>query len=209
LVDRAIDEVMARLTGSVRHGPVRVIDVGTGSGAIAIALAVALRKRRVPPEDVELLATDISPDALDLARENAVSHGVGDRVSFRAADLLPPETFSASWEVILANLPYVRSAVVDSLIEQHASPAFEPRRALDGGQDGLSEIGRLLDELPRGLAEDGVALLEIGSDQGETIRELTASRLPGWRLEVIADLAGLPRVARIEREGAPRASHSR
>ena len=58
LVDRGIDEVMVRLTGSLRQGPVRVIDVGTGSGAVAVASAVALRKRRVPVEDVELLATD-------------------------------------------------------------------------------------------------------------------------------------------------------
>jgi release factor glutamine methyltransferase len=199
LVDRVIDEVMARLTGSVRQGPVRVIDVGTGSGAVAIALAVALRTRRVPPDDVELLATDISPEALDLARENAVSHGVGDRLAFRAADLLPSDAPSDPWEVILANLPYVRSAEVDALVATHASPAFEPRRALDGGEDGLTEIGRLLDELPRGLAAGGVAFLEIGSDQGEAIRDLVTTRLHDWRLTVIPDLAGLPRIARVER----------
>jgi release factor glutamine methyltransferase len=201
LVDRGIDEVMARLTGSVRQGPVRVIDVGTGSGAVAIALAVALRTRRVPPDDVELLATDISPEALDLARENAVSHGVGDRLAFRTADLLPSDALSDPWEVILANLPYVRSAEVDALVATHASPAFEPRRALDGGEDGLTEIGRLLDELPRGLAAGGVAFLEIGSDQGEAIRDLVATRLHDWQLTVIPDLAGLPRIARVERAG--------
>ena len=201
LVDLAIEEVMGRLTGSVRREPVRVIDVGTGSGAVAIALAAALRARRVPPEDVELVATDIDPDALDLARENAVSHGVGDRLSFAANDLLPPAP--ASWEVILANLPYVRSTVVDDLVAEHASPAFEPRRALDGGPDGLTEIGRLLDQLPRCLTNDGVALVEIGADQGEAVRELTAGRLGGWHLAVIPDLAGLPRIARISREAGP------
>jgi release factor glutamine methyltransferase len=199
LVDRGLVEVMTRLTGSLREGPIRVIDVGTGSGAVAVALAVALRGRRVPPEDVALLATDISTEALDLARENAVSHGVGDRLDFRAADLLPLDAPSEPWEVVLANLPYVRSAVVDELVAQHESPAFEPRQALDGGPDGLKEIGRLLDELPRGLAIDGVAMLEIGADQGDAIRELVAQRLEGWQLTVIPDLAGLPRIARIER----------
>ncbi len=63
--------------------------MGTGSGAIAIALAVALRARHVPPEAVDILATDRSPDALDLARENAVAHAVGDRLRFAEADLLP------------------------------------------------------------------------------------------------------------------------
>lgn len=197
LVDRAVDEVMGRLVGSVREGPVRVVDIGTGSGAVAVALAVALRARRVPPEDVELLATDVDPEALDLARENAVSHGVGDRLAFAEADLMPEE--GGAWEVILANLPYVRTAVVDELVAQHASPAFEPRRALDGGPDGLQEIGRLVDDLPRGLADDGVAMLEIGADQGEAIRELVANRLEGWHLAVIPDLAGLPRIARIAR----------
>ena len=200
LVDRGLEEVMTRLTGSVREGPLRVIHVGTGSGAVAVALSVALRGRRVPPEDVELLATDIDPDALDLARENAVSHGVGDRLRFREADLLPDEGAGRPWEVVLANLPYVRSDAVDDLVARHASPAFEPRRALDGGPDGLTAIGRLLDELPRGLSVDGVALLEIGADQGEAIRGLVAERLPGWSVEVIPDLAGLPRIARIARD---------
>lgn len=197
LVDLALDEVMRRLTGELRDGPVRVIDIGTGSGAVAVALAVALRSRRVPPEDVDLLASDVDPDALDLARENAVSHGVGDRLTFSEADLLPDEDDGVPREVVLANLPYVRSALVDELVATHQSPAFEPRRALDGGPDGVSVIGRLLDELPRGLAEGGIAMLEIGADQGEPIRELVQERLPGWQLAVIPDLAGLPRIARI------------
>jgi release factor glutamine methyltransferase len=205
LVDRTIEEVMQRLTAGALGGPVRVIDVGTGSGAIAIAVAVALRKRGVPAEDVTLLAVDIDADALDLARENAVGHGVGDRLSFGASDLLPPVSTAQPWDVVTANLPYVRSEVVDALVASQASPAFEPRLALDGGDDGLAAIGRLLDQLPTGLGADGVALLEIGADHGEAIRGLAVDRLPGWTCTVIPDLAGLPRIARFEREpAAPR-----
>jgi len=203
LVDRTIEEVMRRLTAGALRGPLRVIDVGTGSGAIAIAVAVALRKRGVPADDVTLLAVDIDPDALDLARENAVGHGVGDRLSFAASDLLPPDSTSEPWDVVAANLPYVRSDVVDSLAASRASPAFEPRLALDGGADGLASIGRLLGLLPTGLAADGVAFLEIGADQGEAIRALAVDRLPGWSCAVTPDLAGLPRIARLEREPAP------
>jgi release factor glutamine methyltransferase len=203
LVDRTIEEVMRRLTAGAHGGPVRVIDVGTGSGAIAIAVAVALRKRGVPTDDVTLVAVDVDPDALDLARENAVAHGVGDRLSFAASDLLPPGSTSESWDIVAANLPYVRSDVVDALAASGASPAFEPRLALDGGDDGLASIGRLLDLLPTGLAADGVAFLEIGADQGEAIRALVVDRLPGWSCTVIPDLAGLPRIARLEREPAP------
>jgi release factor glutamine methyltransferase len=200
LVDRAIAEVMAGLTGGVdRAGPLRVVDVGTGSGAVVVALAVALRARRVPPTDIEITAVDISMDALDLARENAVVHGVGDRIAFESADLLPPAARSHPYDLVLANLPYVRTSELDALAGRPVSTTFEPRLALDGGADGLAVIGRLLDQLPWGLADDGVALLEIGADQGPAIAALTAERLPAWSCDIVPDLAGLPRVVALRR----------
>jgi release factor glutamine methyltransferase len=203
LVDTAIAAVMAALTSGVdRVRPLRVADVGTGSGAIAIALAVALRKRRVAPGDLEVVAMDVSEDALDLARENAVAHGVGDRLRFVASDLLPPGTRSEPFDIVLANLPYVRSGELDAMAGQPVSTTFEPRSALDGGDDGLSVIGRLLEQLSWGLGADGLALLEIGADQGVAGHELVASLLPEWSCEVIADLAGLPRVLRLRRPAA-------
>ena len=196
LVELGLGEVMQRLTSGGRAAtaePLRVLDVGTGSGAVAVALAVALRGRRVPADEVEIVALDVSPDALDLARENAVGHAVGDRLRFVAADLIPPGTLD--WDVVLANLPYVRSDVIPTL---PPATSFEPVLALDGGPDGLRVIDRLLDALPRTLMPDGVALLEIGGDQGEAITTLVAERLPGWSCAVQPDLGGLPRVARIE-----------
>jgi release factor glutamine methyltransferase len=195
LVDRAIAEVMAALTGGAdRVEPLRVVDVGTGSGAVAVALAIALRARRVPPIDVQITAVDVSTDALDLARENAVVHGVGDWIGFESADLLPPAARSHPFDVLLANLPYVRTSELDALAGRPVSTTFEPRLALDGGPDGLAVIGRLLDQLPWGLAEGGVALLEIGADQGPAMAALTGERVPGWSCEIVLDLAGLPRV---------------
>ena len=79
--------------------------------------------------------------------------------------------------------------------------SFEPALALDGGPDGLAIIGRLLERLPEVLAGDGLAFLEIGADQGQAIRDLVAATLPGWECAVQQDLAGLPRVARVSREG--------
>ena len=196
LVDRARDEVMRRLGSSARPpdaGNLRIVDVGTGSGAIAIALAVTLRKLKAL-EAVDLLAVDISPDALDLARENAVGHAVADRIAFAEADLLPDG--AAAFDVVLANLPYVRH---DAMAGLPVAASFEPALALDGGVDGLEVIARLLDRLPDALVDDGVALLEIGADQGEAIVALAAARLPGWTCTVETDLAGLPRVARIAR----------
>jgi release factor glutamine methyltransferase len=173
--------------------------VGTGSGAIAVALAVALRQRRVPPDDLDIVATDVSEGALDLARENAVAHGVGDRLRFVASDLLPPDARSSSFDIVLANLPYVRAEELDASAGEPVSTTFEPRLALDGGPDGLAVVGRLLDQLEWALAADGTALLEIGGDQGETAPALVTERLPGWDRDVIPDLAGLPRVLRVRR----------
>ena len=200
LVDTAIATVMTALTSGVdRSGVLRVADVGTGSGAIGVALAVALRQRRVPPDDLDIVAIDISDDALDLARENAVAHGVGDRLRFVASDLLPADARSSSFDVVLANLPYVRAGELDASAGKPVSTTFEPRLALDGGPDGLAVIGRLLDQLEWALATDGTALLEIGGDQGDTAPALVTERLPGWDHDVTPDLAGLPRVLRVRR----------
>lgn len=190
-------EVVRRLVGAPRPkgAPrIRVIDVGVGSGAVAVTLAVLLRRRGML-DDIDLMAVDVSEDALQLARENAVAHAVGDRVEFELADLLPG-TLAAPWDIVLANLPYVRSDAVPTL---PVAASFEPSLALDGGPDGLRVIARLLDQLPAGLARGGVALLEVGGDQGAEIRALVDERLPGWGCDVELDLGRLPRVAIVRR----------
>ncbi len=196
VVELATDEVIQRLASSARPPGTRdlhVVDVGTGSGAIAVALAVTLRRLNAL-DSVELLAVDISADALGLARENAVGHAVADRITFVEADLLPAE--ATGFDLVLANLPYVRH---DAMAGLPVATSFEPAVALDGGEDGLEVIGRLVDLLPEALADDGVALVEIGADQGEAISALVATKLPGWGCVVELDLAGWPRVARIAR----------
>jgi release factor glutamine methyltransferase len=199
LVDLAEREVAGRLTRTPRPiggGRLAVVDVGTGCGAVAVALAVALRRRRMH-DDVTILATDVSPDALELAAENVAGHAVADVVSLRLADLLP-SGFEA-FEVILSNPPYVRS---DAIAGLPVATSFEPVLALDGGPDGLDVIRRLLALLPGRLAFGGVALVEIGADQGEAIEAVVEELLPGWAWRVETDLAGLPRVVRVDRPTA-------
>jgi release factor glutamine methyltransferase len=197
IVELAEREVMNRLSVARAAGgaPLRIADVGTGSGTIAVALAASLRRRQSLGE-VEILGTDSSAEALDLARENAVGHGVADRVRFVEVDLLPP-VVSFPFDLILANLPYIPSSQVSKL---PIAASFEPRRALDGGPDGLAYIGRLIERLPDALAPGGVALLEVGSDQAEAVCGVAADVRPGWRCSIEHDLAGQPRVVRLERQ---------
>jgi len=194
LVELAEAEVRRRLSARSPAGsPIRIVDVGTGSGAIAVALAASLRHRNVQSA-VTILAVDDSEDALGLARENSVAHVVGDSIAFERSDLLGPAT--EPFDLVLANLPYVRT---DALPGLPIAASFEPVLALDGGADGFDVIERLLEQLPGKLREGGLALLEIGGDQGELIVERCRRLLPGWRCSVQLDLAGLPRVAEISR----------
>lgn len=197
LVELAAAEIRRRLARPVDPGArFRVVDVGTGSGAIVVALAAELRRLRAL-EAVEFLATDVSDEALDLARENAVAHAVAEGIRFQRGDLLAdPVGSHGPFDLIVANLPYVRHDVIPGL---PIAASFEPVHALDGGQDGLDVIEKLLHQLPRYLADGGLALLEIGADQGELIVDRCAQVLPGWRCDVVADLAGLPRVGRVTR----------
>ena len=199
LVGLAELEVVRRLIGAPRARgapPIRIIDVGVGSGAVAVTLAVLLRRRKMLDE-VDLTASDTSEDALQLARENAVAHAVGDRITFLHEDLLPGAAVE-QWDIVLANLPYVRTDAIPGLPR---AASFEPAVALDGGADGLRVIDRLLGQLPASLASTGVAMLEIGGDQAVEMRALAAERLPGWACEIELDLGGLPRVAILRREG--------
>jgi release factor glutamine methyltransferase len=183
-----VDESLARLRE--RPGPgdgPLVVDVGTGSGAIAVALAVHLPL-------ATLLAVDLSREALSLAARNARRHGVEGRVSLLQTDLLAPLALPA--DVIVANLPYVRTADWEALppeIREH-----EPRLALDGGPEGLREIGRLLEQAPPCLAPGGSLLVEVGPPQAAPALEMARRCFPDACARVLPDGAGLERVLAVD-----------
>ena len=130
----------------------RILEVGTGSGCIAVAAAV-----HNPGLAVD--ATEISPAALAVARENVVRHGVGDRVRLIEADLFPPG--STRYRVIMSNPPYVPTAQVAVLPPEYR---HEPVSALDGGVDGLDPARRLLAGALSRLTADGVLIVEVGGE---------------------------------------------
>jgi release factor glutamine methyltransferase len=173
-------EEARRLIGGRRAN---VVDVGTGSGAIACAIAVHERAIRV-------IATDLSADALAVAKANAVALGVADRVELRQGDLLAP--IAERVALVCANLPYLRDDALASLEGERTSLAFEPRAAVVAGADGLAVIRRAVADLPRVLAPAGVALFECDPPQAEPIAELL--RGIGLAVRVVRDLAGAERI---------------
>lgn len=168
----------------------RVCDLGTGCGAIAICVAMELPLARV-------YAVDVSEDALAVARENAMRHDVAERVTFLRGDLLEP-LGEVELDAVAANLPYLRTADLDD--PGQSSLAYEPRRALDGGPDGLAVIRRVIDVLPRHLASDGAAFFECDPSQAEEVGFLLRRKLRA-RTRVAKDLAGRDRVVVAERGG--------
>ena len=161
--------------------PPRVLDIGTGSGIIAITLAHLLPTALVD-------ATDISPTALAVARENAQTHAVSSRIAFMEADLLPPT--HPAYDIICSNPPYVPST---ELLEPQVTN-FEPHTALFAGPDGLAIYQRLIPLAVAALHPGGTLLLEIGHGQQPAIASLLrASHLNS--IEFIPDLQRIPRVA--------------
>jgi release factor glutamine methyltransferase len=142
--------------------PRRALDVGVGSGVIALTLAQEF------PE-AEIHGIDLSPAALALTRENIARHGLETRVTLHEGDLLPPA--SGPFELIVANLPYIASA---DMAELQKEVQFDPASALDGGEDGLDLVRRLITDAPHHLAPGGLMALEIGHDQAARVAEIFA-----------------------------------
>jgi release factor glutamine methyltransferase len=144
-----------------------VADVGTGSGAIACALAHGLPRSRV-------IAVDRSLPALAVASHNIRALGLERRVSLMAGDLLEPlGTMTSGLDLVIANPPYLPSAVLSSLPAEVSE--FEPRDALDGGPDGMGVARRLIAASPAVLRAGGWLMMEIGDDQAGPLASLMAA----------------------------------
>lgn len=174
-----VDTVRDVLRG---HPLPRIADIGTGSGCIAVTLAAELAVARVT-------ATDISPDALTIARGNAEAHGVAGRVRFvetRYLDGVP-----GPFDVVASNPPYVRG--VDASALQPEVKDYEPALALFGGDDGLRDIRAIATAAAWVLTAGGVLVMEIGAGQaGEVLRLVEEAGL--MEASVRHDLQGIARV---------------
>ena len=172
--------VQAALNDASRSEPRLIVDVGTGSGCLAIALALEF-------PGAQLIATDLSPRALAVARRNALRHGVNNRIAFYLTDLLPPVP---QIDLIVSNPPYVSR--LDAALLAPEVRDYEPDLALFAGGDGLDVYRRLLPEGRDEVADQGRLILEVGIDQSRTVGELAVRT--GWQVERIdRDLQGIER----------------
>lgn len=160
-------------------------DVGTGSGCIAIALAKNHPGLRV-------IASDISPTALDVTLANIKGHNLHTRIECVQSDLIPPTTHRFS--LICANLPYIPAKTLKRLKVLR----WEPELALRGGPDGLDLIRRLITQAPRSMGADSLLLLEIEARQGERVFQLVSDTFPNAKIELSPDLAGHDRLVTVE-----------
>jgi len=164
-------------------GPVtRIVDVGTGSGCIALALAKELTH-------ADVHATDVSPDALEIARANAARHQLDRRVQFHQTDLLgglPHDSF----DFVVSNPPYVGESEEDQV--QLEVRKHEPRRAVFAGPTGLEVVERLIPQAQIALKPGGWLVMEISGTIARGVKKL----LSGWHgVEFTKDLQGIARVA--------------
>jgi release factor glutamine methyltransferase len=210
VVEAAVDLVK---TGKIRSeknarassAPFRIVDVGTGSGAIALALATELSKNDLSQNELhaEIHATDISPDALEIARANAARLELSSRIQFHFADLLqslpnyaepnpsPVAVFAAgSLDLVVSNPPYVGDSEEDTV--QLEVRKFEPRNAVFAGPTGVEVIEPLIPQARRALKPGRWLIFEISGTISARVREL----LDGWQeVSIQKDLQGIDRVA--------------
>jgi release factor glutamine methyltransferase len=176
LVEAVLAEVDCSATLSI-------VDIGTGSGAIAIALADRLPSARI-------IATDISPAALELAAENAVRNRAADRIRFVESDLLEAVASDSPFDLIVSNPPYVAFADGKDLHPQVRD--FEPATALFATGNGLDIYRRLIPQADAALKVNGLLAVEIGQGQHTAVADL----LSDWRsVRFVLDLQQIPRVA--------------
>ena len=165
-----------------QHGSPRIVDVGTGSGCIAIVLA-----REIP--QARIIATDVSAEALEVARRNASRHGVGDRVTFVETSFL--DGIEDGADIVVSNPPYVPSVSRPALTPEVRD--YEPRVAVFSGEDGLDGLRSVLDGAAAKLTPGGWLVMEFGCGQDDCVTALVQA-VPGLNLvRVRHDLQDIPR----------------
>jgi release factor glutamine methyltransferase len=188
LVEAVVELARKRSADGANDRGLRIVDVGTGSGCVALSLASEL-------PDAELHATDISAQALEVARENSKRLGFDGRVRFFETDLL--NGVGSEFDLVVSNPPYVGLCERDKV--QREVREHEPEMAVFGGEQGLDIYRRLVPQAWSALKPGGWLLMEIGFSIEQPVRELLSS----WSdVRCVADLQGIPRVVVARKTGS-------
>ena len=178
------EELVERALGHIKSGN-KVLDLCTGSGA----LAIALKKEK---KDIDISASDISKDALNVAKENARLNEVN--INFVEGDLIAPFVSKGEkFDVIVSNPPYISETYEVNDIVKH-----EPRIALYADDDGLFNYKSIIKDLDKVLNKDGVILFEIGYDQKEALENICKDYLSNYSFECYKDISGNDRIVIIK-----------
>lgn len=205
-IPRPETEFLVEETASIlSHFPLsetpRVLEIGTGSGAIAIALAKEVK-------EILVIATDLSREALSLAKENATSLGLLSKIRFLHGDLFEPFSIlkgSEPFFIILSNPPYIARSELKGLPREVRD--FEPILALDGGEDGLDFYRKIISQASDYLRPGGWLLLEVGNNQADTISKMLEAEGGFQKPMCVKDLLGIKRVVKAQRRGRPITKH--
>ncbi|WP_432406961.1 peptide chain release factor N(5)-glutamine methyltransferase [Wukongibacter sp. M2B1] len=165
-----------------------IVDIGTGSGAITVSLAKFIEKAHV-------FSVDISKKALKIATKNANANGVSSKISFLNGSLFSPLDdigIKGKIDILVSNPPYIPSKKIEGL--QVEVSKYEPRIALDGGEDGLDFYREIIDKAPEYLRRGGLIVLEVGHDQARIVAGLMEEKDQYVDIEITKDLAGIERV---------------
>ncbi|MBU6389113.1 peptide chain release factor N(5)-glutamine methyltransferase [Patescibacteria group bacterium] len=180
-----------------RGRPIKILELGTGSGNIAITLSLELS---VP---AKIVATDISPAALELARKNYQELGHRQPIRFICADLFHHSEIkkAAPFDLIIANLPYVPTAWQSDPEAQPEVVFQEPDIALFGGEDGLELYRRFFADAPQYLGANGKIIIEFGEEETQKITAIAQKAFSNAQLTIQPDYAGLDRILQVANPG--------
>lgn len=189
LIPRQDTEKLVELAVRMIPEKARIIDLCTGSGCIAISTLAAR-------PDCRAVAVDLFENTLEIARENAETNGVGDRIGLLAQNVLEPSFMDelGEFDCILSNPPYIESEQIP-LLDREVS--YEPEAALDGGDDGLDFYRVIIGQYGKYLRPGGMMLLEIGWQQAKDVAAIASTA--GYRCEIYKDYGGNDRVAYLTR----------
>ena len=165
-----------------KENKLKILDVCTGSGCIGISLAHYIK-------EISITMSDISRNAIEIAKKNAKANNVIDRSTFIVSDLF--ENIKEKFDIIVSNPPYIETDIISTLSKQVQN---EPLMALDGGKDGLIFYRKLINKAPNLLNDNGYLCMEIGYNQKEKVIELAKERKCFKNIKSIKDLSGNDRV---------------